>query len=606
MKTFRNLFAVLCAGLFVASCATAPPRDAGGAGTLKQWRHWLARGADRPLIPELQTVTPSALAQTERGKEALQWAGSASRDIPETTEALYNRYREVGERPPYEKPYFAKRTQLAQFVIAAWLTPEQADIEHIAALLESILAEPTWVVPAHERDTAWNIDLFASETASELAHVMLLIGDRLPGPLQQRIRAEVCARVLDPYLAHAREYGWNRGLNNWTGVCSGSIGEVFLILEADPERLATALMAVAEQQNRFLENAFTEEGACLEGIGYWNYGLLHLVFAGEMIRAHTNGAVDLLANPKLEAIAKYPSAMALDRHVFASFADSHEGSQLVPCLATRLAERTGEKSLLAQMGTPFAWRLSTVLRNLLWSDWTVPQEPAIEEVYWPQSGLIKLVGASGGKRLVLAAKAGHNNEPHNNNDIGSFILRIGGATYLCDPGAGLYSREYFGPKRYENLFTSSLGHSVPRINGQLQKFGAEFRGQLERTAPNAFHIRFEEAYGQPELKRAERCFTVNADGTVTMETSYESDGSALAVEEAFMTWQEVSTEGAVARIETPEGTLEIRADTGEFSSQRFEKECRDNRKEGTLTRIALMCPRGAKAANRYTFVYVPR
>jgi hypothetical protein len=55
---------------------------------------------------------------------------------------------------------------------------------------------------------------------------------------------------------------------------------------------------------------------------------------------------------------------------------------------------------------------------------------------------------------------------------------VDGENLLTDPGRGLYSRNYFGERRYESAFASSYGHSVPRIDGQLQAAGAEFRGEL--------------------------------------------------------------------------------------------------------------------------------
>ena len=74
----------------------------------------------------------------------------------------------------------------------------------------------------------------------------------------------------------------------------------------------------------------------------------------------------------------------------------------------------------------------------------------------------------------FAAKAGHNEEHHNHNDCGSYILNIDATRFITEIGPPLYDREFFGPKRYENLAARSLSHSVPLINGCEQAAGRTF------------------------------------------------------------------------------------------------------------------------------------
>ncbi len=120
-----------------------------------------------------------------------------------------------------------------------------------------------------------------------------------------------------------------------------------------------------------------------------------------------------------------------------------------------------------------------MLRNLLWWDGQQPEDAQIDDAYLPSVGVARLVARTdAGAQVVLALKAGHNGENHNQNDVGSFVLHVGGENMLVDPGRGLYSRAYFGPQRYENIFANSYGHGVPRIDGQLQAQGAAFRGEL--------------------------------------------------------------------------------------------------------------------------------
>jgi hypothetical protein len=80
--------------------------------------------------------------------------------------------------------------------------------------------------------------------------------------------------------------------------------------------------------------------------------------------------------------------------------------------------------------------------------------------------------------LVLAAKGGHNQEMHNQNDVGNFVVHFGGETLIPDVGRGRYTRAYFGPQRYSFFVNSSRGHSVPRPNGQEQLPGQEHAAVL--------------------------------------------------------------------------------------------------------------------------------
>lgn len=382
-------------------------------------------------------------------------------------------------------------------------------------------------------------------------------------------------------------------------MCAGSIGEAFLLLEDDPARLARGLALVVEQLDRFVRRAFESDGGCLEGIGYWNYGLSHLVIFGEMLRARTGGAVDLLAQEKMKAIAGYPLAALVGPNLYASFSDAHEESSVKPYLAACLAERTGVTGLRGLIREEMDWRVGNVMCNLLWWDGKVDAPPVCDDVFLPVSGLARMVGSVGGKPLVVMAKAGNNAEPHNHNDVGSFIVCIDDTVYLCDPGPGLYSKDYFSEKRYENVFANSYGHSVPRIGGGLQEKGKTHRGSMEQAGEKSVRIAFQEAYAQPALTEAVRTLSVQQD-QVVLEDAFSFAGAGLEVEEAFVTWQRVETAGSVARIVTDKGVLEIQANGGTFAAERLEEACKANHKSGVLTRISIVYPASPRMEARFS------
>ncbi len=69
-------------------------------------------------------------------------------------------------------------------------------------------------------------------------------------------------------------------------------------------------------------------------------------------------------------------------------------------------------------------------------------------------------------RIGFACKGGHNGEPHNHNDVGTFLYESGGAFFLTDLGAGEYTADSFGQRRYEIFCNSSAGHSVPMLGAR--------------------------------------------------------------------------------------------------------------------------------------------
>jgi hypothetical protein len=75
----------------------------------------------------------------------------------------------------------------------------------------------------------------------------------------------------------------------------------------------------------------------------------------------------------------------------------------------------------------------------------------------------------------FAAKGGHNNESHNHNDIGTFILYKGAVPIFADAGVGTYTKTTFDHNRYTIWSMQSRWHNLPAINGKPQKNGAHYK-----------------------------------------------------------------------------------------------------------------------------------
>jgi hypothetical protein len=316
----------------------------------------------------------------------------------------------------------------------------------------------------------------------------------------------------------------------------------------------------------------------------------------------------MLQGEHMRLVAGYPATMVLSGTTFASFSDSHEHTTYNPGILTRLAERTGETSLLDLRTYPDwseqYWRTGVMLRDILWWDGAQESPTTVRDAYLPQGGVARLTGATtAGEQVVVAIKGGHNEENHNQNDIGSFIVHAGGETLLCDPGAGLYTRQYFSPVRYENPFANSYGHSVPRLNGALQPAGRRYEGRflgvdLTGSVKKA-GIDLTRAYDVSGLSQIVRSLTIEQGGVVRLADAFEAN-APLALEEALMTWLPVEVKGATAVVRGQKHTLHLTIEEpsgAAFAVEELTEACKANEKP-LLRRISCNVPAGTRGVAR--------
>lgn len=472
-----------------------------------------------------------------------------------------------GSRKEFEKHYFDRRRRLAAFAIAALTEDDAVFIPALEDTIWAVCDEYTWCLPAHlnvhdpeeEDEAPRHVDLFASETAHALSEICHLLKGRLDPQIVKRARHEVMRRVLNPYMQLKRVFGWETATNNWSAVCAGSIGMAAIYMIQDSRILMPVLNRVVQAMACFLEG-FTEEGACLEGLGYWYYGFGYYVYFAELLKQRTGGQVDLLLDEKkAQRIAEFPQFCFLQENHVANFSDCGRTSGIQTGLFSRLCQR------IEQIRTPslthrsnsidHCGRFATALRDLAWTDYALLEKREglplhsefLQEAEWMVSRC-----QVGGKLISFAAKGGHNAEPHNHNDIGHFIWVVDGVRWFEDLGAGLYTRQYFGDERYSILCNSSSGHSVPIINGCFQSEGVQHRSQVVEVgiqeARDRFLLDLQQAYDLPQLLKLERLFDLDKQqGKLTISDSYEFSESPTSITERFITLYppEVGREGEI-------------------------------------------------------------
>ncbi len=552
-------------------------------------------------------------------------------DIPMLTYSSYREFEHTGERPGFQNPYFMRRAMLARTLVEV-IMGDQTMLEALENLLWAICVQTSWVVPVHEvqgpdywdinlpiiRDESLgahtsltrepdSIDLFAAETGAILAETVYLLGDQIAPEVRQRVKHELDRHIFKPYLAYGRKHWWFKGALNWNGVCNGSIGLAFLYMEDDLQTLAEALAMVLEGFEAYIATGFEPDGGSIEGVGYWNYGLMYYVTLAERLHEISGGELDLLSTKRMKDIAYYPVGMALKPPMYLNFGDAPDTVNLAAGIAQRIAERTGVPELRALVGSNTKpdehsysiAKLPIMLRQIIWWDGKAMDPPSLEDYFLPEVGVAKLVGDANGKDVIVAVTVGHTDGHHSHVDVGSFVYHIDGESLIPDAGRGKYSKNYFRRERYENIFNNAYTHNVPRIDGAMQQPGPEFGGHKQFHGTIIEHgmegdckfvtLDFHTAYDLPNLTLARRKIQLNpTNGEATIHDRFEFEGDVLPIEEAFVTWHNVSLneKGDTLTIQGENSSIRIYAEGADFHVEALEQESRDNERDGILKRIS--------------------
>lgn len=428
---------------------------------------------------------------------------------PELPATLYMEFARTGNRVNFEKPYFARRSRLATLVLAECFEHKGRFLDDIVNGVSAMLEESTWCIPAHVarlpgdalgRTDLQSVDLFAAETAMTLALVHAVLGDELreiSPSLVDRIRTAVVTRVIEP-VETSDDFGsavWLTGINNWSPWCSSNVlGAAFLLIDDRPRlaRLSVRLMRVVDA---FL-GRYGADGGCDEGPGYWNEAPGAMLVFLELLHTRTHGFVDVYREPKIAAMGEFIVTAHIAGPWFVNFADADARSGIDAGKVFRYGERTGSKpmqelALLAQRKWrpqgPIAPPLSisgtsrSLLGPLMELYW-IPGDarpagdvPVRRTVWLPDlQVLVARTDAVPERGLFLAAKAGHNAESHNHNDVGHGIVFLDGEPVVIDVGRETYTASTFGDRRYELWFTRGSGHNAPVVNGVEQAPGRSF------------------------------------------------------------------------------------------------------------------------------------
>ncbi|MNV89055.1 hypothetical protein D3C71_1833170 [compost metagenome] len=69
--------------------------------------------------------------------------------------------------------------------------------------------------------------------------------------------------------------------------------------------LLTEILFRTESSMRYYLEGFGEDGACLEGLGYWNYGFGYFTYYSDLLRSRSGRKLDWFHNDKVRRIARF-------------------------------------------------------------------------------------------------------------------------------------------------------------------------------------------------------------------------------------------------------------------------------------------------------------
>ena len=426
-------------------------------------------------------------------------------DWPTLPATLFLEYARVGNRSRYEGVRNARRGRLRDLVVAECVEARGRFLDEIVNGLWTTCEETFWGVPAHlgaQRagvglpDAAEPIvDLFAAETAAQLAWTWYLLGpalDQVSKLVRPRILAECRRRMLEPCRARD-DFGWmglaanlHRAMNNWTPwICSNWL-TTLLLLEDDPKHRAADTAKIVLSLDRFLDSYY-DDGGCDEGPGYWGRAGASLYDCLELLHSASRGGIDFYQEPLIRNIGRYVVNAHIHDDWYTNFADASATVRPSGFLVWHYGRRTGDADMQA-LGAWLASRdgtrrgvsesLGRALPALFSSagiERTPGRQPLLRDAWMPGIQVMTArIAAGSAKGLYLAAQGGHNAESHNHNDVGNFMVYADGEPLLIDAGVDTYTAKTFSSRRYEIWTMQSAYHNLPTVGGVMQSAGRGF------------------------------------------------------------------------------------------------------------------------------------
>ncbi len=421
--------------------------------------------------------------------------------VPATKSLLIER---TGNRDEYQSISFQKRDVLGVLLLAEIYENQGRFVDPIIDGVWSICEESFWGASAHlPREVKGLVDvskpfvdLFAAETATYLAWVDYYLGDKLDAvtpQIRKRIYYETNRRIFEPLMnqphSWMQSHANGRPPNNWNPwICSNWLNAV-LLLEQDNQKRTAAVRKLLGVLDNFL-NPYPADGGCDEGPSYWGAAAASLYDNISMLNtASRNAFAYVYADEKFRNMGRFIYRAQISPNYFLNFADADPQPGMAATMIYRYGKDIQDADMMrfgAYYRKPETGALPRYhfFRNFYALFMQQEFERANKglalpaDVWLPDLQVFAARDRAGTTQgFYLAGKGGHNDESHNHNDVGNYVVYYDGQPLLIDVGRGTYTRKTFSSQRYDIWYNGSAYHNLPTINGFSQPPGNTFKAQ---------------------------------------------------------------------------------------------------------------------------------
>lgn len=493
----------------------------------------------------------------------------------------YMDFERTGTRTTMEQPFHANVNRLSSLMMAELAEGKGRFIDEIINGVWMFCDMKGWASPAHLNgsqpskralpdDSGVLIDLVSGDLSALLSWCHYFFKDamdRVNPYFAQRLRHELKARTMDPYMKRDN-YWWQAFnikpgslVNNWNVWCNSNVLITFLLMEDDADKLATAVYRTMRSVDQFL-NYNHEDGGCEEGPSYWGHAAGKLYDYLQVLAYATNNKISLFQSPMVKNLGEYIVNSYIGEGWVVNFADASAKGDGLSGLVFRYGQAVGSQSM-QEFGSYLLHRGSLqkyfyggrdffrTMENVASYSKIVATSTQIHHAdhsWYPQTEFCYMRNQSG---WFFAGKGGYNDESHNHNDIGTFILYLNNHPVFIDAGVGTYTRKTFSSERYSIWTMQSNYHNLPVINGVPQSYGKKYRSTNISFNKNQklFSLDIAKAYKEEAgVKQWKRSYQLKSKGGLVITDQYVISNPQKTNELVFMTQQkpDISRSGVVA------------------------------------------------------------
>ncbi|WP_068603583.1 heparinase II/III domain-containing protein [Paenibacillus swuensis] len=430
---------------------------------------------------------------------------------PALTAEYYMEFSRTGYFDRMDNAYLARRSALGTLITAECIENQDRFTDDILNGIWCICEETSWIGVMHNDNAVLPngkehmVELRSAETGALLSWAYYLLHakiEKIAPMVNLRIKETVQTRVLDPYMTRD-DYRWmgfaRQPVNNWNPWINSCILTAVLLLEDNHEERAQMFRKVMRSLDVFIDG-YEKDGGCDEGTSYWDRAGGSLLECLELLHHASDGWIDIYKDAHIQEIGRFIYKTHINESYFINFAD---GSAKIYAFQSALAYKYGifiqdellmnqaanqykisEEKFKQQAWFPMSRMLSEIqlYKEMINREITVPY---LRDVW--MDGIEVMAarerhGSSTG--LYLAAKGGHNDESHNHNDIGQFIVYSDGQPVIIDAGVNSYNKKTFSEERYSLWTMKSSYHNVPTIRGYEQLPGPAYKAKSVTYSSN--------------------------------------------------------------------------------------------------------------------------